>query len=424
MSFRYTAAALAVLALSNARADDGPTFRFSGFGTVSAVHSNERQADFVGSSGQPNGAGFTRSTSLDPDSKLGGQVNAAFTRQWSAVVQVVAQDRYDNSYTPQLEWANVKYQLSPELSVRLGRTVTPTFMVSDSRLVGYANPMVRPPREVYGQNPLTSNDGVDATYRSTIGSVNNSFQAIFGGTTLKLPGNGTAKSKSTWSFNDSIDYGALTLRLSFLSGKTSFDIAGINDLLGGLDQFAAGAGAVPVPSFQAAGAQAAALSRKYKPDGIPTKVFALGAGYDPGDWFVSGEFAASRYSEGFLADMDGWYAIGGYRFGNLTPYASYASAKAKTKPEPGISTVGADPLAGAAAALNGGLNAVISSFSQSQRTVAVGLRWDFMTNLCLKTQYERISLGKDSGGYLVNKQPGLVLGGKVDLVTVAVDFVF
>jgi len=64
-----------------------------------------------------------------------------------------------------VEWANLIYALSPDASVRIGRIVLPTFMVADSRKVGYANPWVRPPVEVYGLVPITQSDGLDASYR-------------------------------------------------------------------------------------------------------------------------------------------------------------------------------------------------------------------------------------------------------------------
>ena len=100
-----------------------PELKFSGFGTLGATYSDERKADYVTTIFQPNGVGFTRPWSVTPDSKLGGQVDAIFNDQWSAVVQVIAKHHHDNSFTPQVEWANVKYQITPELSVRAGRTL-------------------------------------------------------------------------------------------------------------------------------------------------------------------------------------------------------------------------------------------------------------------------------------------------------------
>ena len=156
---------------------DTSIFSFSGFGTVGLVHSSEGQADFTNSpSTKPNGAGYSRNWSGDVDSRLGLQVTADLTPQLSAVLQVLSQQRYDNTYTPRVEWANVKYAFTPDLSVRVGRIALPTFLVGEYRNVSYAVPWVRPPVQLYGHMvPITSNDGVDASYRMRLGDATNTL---------------------------------------------------------------------------------------------------------------------------------------------------------------------------------------------------------------------------------------------------------
>ena len=136
-----------------------PTLAFHGFGTLGVVRADQDDADAVSNVYlQPNGAGHTRRWDAGLDSKLGGQVDADFGNGWSAVLQVVTKHRYDNSWTPEIEWANVKYQITPALSIRGGRTVSPTFMLSDTANVGYANPWVRGPQELYGLVPISHLD--------------------------------------------------------------------------------------------------------------------------------------------------------------------------------------------------------------------------------------------------------------------------
>ena len=91
-------------------------FLFSGFGTLGVVHSSEDLADFTASIFKPNGAGYTRSWSPSVDSLIGGQVIANFSPKLSAMVQAISEQNYDNTYTPRIEWANLKYQLTPEAS--------------------------------------------------------------------------------------------------------------------------------------------------------------------------------------------------------------------------------------------------------------------------------------------------------------------
>src|SRR5471032_1842016 len=135
MSSSIRSAAIAALILHAAgatAADASPSiFSFSGYGTLGMTRSSEQHADYTATNFQPNGAGYTRSWSPDVDSRLGGQVSAEFDSHWSAVVQVVAEQRWDNTYAPTLEWANVRYAFNPDFSVRAGRIALPTFLMSN-----------------------------------------------------------------------------------------------------------------------------------------------------------------------------------------------------------------------------------------------------------------------------------------------------
>ena len=143
--FRGVIAALIAMtspaALAGTDGSDTPNYSLGGFGTVGAVHSSEHQADFTGENQlRPSGAGFTHAWSADIDSRLGAQATVNIMPRLSLVLQVIAEQNYDNSYLPHVEWALIKYQFTPEFSVRLGRSVLPSFLVSDARKVGYANP--------------------------------------------------------------------------------------------------------------------------------------------------------------------------------------------------------------------------------------------------------------------------------------------
>ncbi len=157
---------------------------------------------------------------------------------------------------------------------------------------------------------------------------------------------------------------------------------------------------------------------------IKMSALSLGLNYDPGNWFVMSEFVAFQ-SEGFLTNSKSWYSTVGYRWGAFTPFFSYASTKADIPNEAGITSVTGDlMLDGTATALSGAVNTSLNSINGSQATTSVGIRWDAMPNVAVKAQYDRIKLGSGSSGRLTNPQPGLEKGGKVDLFSVSVDFVF
>ncbi len=313
ISNKLTHIALLVMALyaTGASADhlEAPMFSFSGFGMLGVVHSSENQADFTSSILKPNGAGYSHVWSADVDSLIGGQVTANFTPKLSAVLQVISEQNYDNTYLPHVEWANIKYQFTPDFSVRAGRTVLPTFLFSDTRKVAYSYPWVRPPLEVYRLAPVTASDGIDASFQMRIGEITNILQAHFGNSENKLPaGGGSIKAKQSWGLAYTGDYHDATLHIGYESTHMTLD--GFKPIFDAFRQF---------------GPEGIAIADRYDIDGKPLSVITLGARYDPGKWFVMGEWD-HLVTQSIVGNQTGWYVSGGYRFGAFTPYFTYSHA--------------------------------------------------------------------------------------------------
>ena len=396
---------------AGARADDAdkPIFLFSGFGTLGLVHSSENKADFTSDWFRPNGAGYSHAWSADVDSRIGAQVTANFSPQISAVVQVISEQRYDNSYIPGVEWANIQYQFTPDLSIRVGRIVLPDFLVSDYRKLGYSNVWVRPPVEVYGLLPFNSSDGVDASYRVHAGEITNTLQVICGNAETKLPnaiGGGTAQTKDAWAISDTVEYGHTTLHVNY--HQTSLAVDAYKQLFDG---------------FRLFGPEGIAIADKYDVANKRLRLITLGASYNPGNWFVMGEWGSGNIIG--IGNRSAWYAGGGYRLGQFTPYLTYAQVKADSNTsDPGLNVSTLPPyLAVPAASLNASLNTLLGS-TPVQKTISVGTRWDFMKNTDLKLQFDHILIGAGSSGVLTDIQPGFQTGGKVNVFSTTIDFVF
>lgn len=393
----------ALTSMGSAWAGDTDTsiFSFSGFGTLGLVRSSEGQADFTNSpSTKPNGAGYSRNWSGDVDSRLGLQVTADLTPQLSAVLQVLSQQRYDNTYTPRVEWANVKYAFTPDLSVRVGRIAMPTFLVGEYRNVSYAVPWVRPPVELYSYMvPITSNDGVDASYRMRMGDVTNTLQVSYGMNENSRPDSKKpSQVKKIAGIFNTLEYGAATFRVSYQEAKLT--ISSANDFLDQYRQF---------------GPSGVAVANKYRFDSRSISLVSLGASYDPGKWFVMGEWGRGKFSS-FVGTQTAWYGCGGYRMGDFTPYVVYSkSSKQGDTFDPGVKSPYAAPLN---AALNGLLKPATGT------TLSIGSRWDFKKNAALKLQYDHVNLDARSSGSLLNIQSGYQPGGTFHVVSATVDFVF
>ncbi len=403
-----------LLAAAPAVAQDAEQSMLSvgGFGTVGVVHSDESRADFVSNPTKGSGAGFSHRWSGDVDSLIGVQATANFAPRWSAVLQVISEEDYDRTYRPHAEWANVKFQATPDFSLRVGRTALSLLLATDSTKTGYVNAWVRPPPEVYSLITFTSNDGLDASHRMRFGDTTQTLQVSTGRSTTRAQASmpdehATIRVNSVRTLVDTLEHGPLTVRLSYVNARLTIpEFAPLFD------------------AFETFGPAGQAIAQKYRVRRSPVSAFGVSMNYDPGDWFVLAEFARV-YLPVLLGTNTGAYVTAGYRVGSFTPYATAARTRAKgPTDDAGLSVGGLPPsIAPAVAALDGALDAALAT-KAIQTTYSLGGRWDFAKNASLKLQFDRMRLGPRSAGTLINVQPGFVPGGRVNVFSAAIDFVF
>ena len=400
-----------------------PVFSFNGFGTLGAVYSDEDQTDFVSSwLLQPNGAGHTSDWHAGVDTKLGGQVNAQLNEKLSAVLQVVVERQEDNAWSPAIEWANIGYQFNDNLSFRLGRTVISAFMVSDTRLVGYANPWIRGPQELYQIVPITNVDGIDVVYELDFDNWRNTTQLSYGQTDQDIIRKGELRARDALIVSNSIEYNDLTFRLAYISAEVDLESSDSDTLYAAYDSL--GDALALIPGLEDAAAQASAIRGRYEIKSAPTEVYSIGLRLEPNDWLFMTEWARITQTNAFQK-ADAWYATVGYRFATLTPYLTLAEVNGDTPPESGVTTAGMPPpLATATDILNEGIDQLLFQASHAQKSITAGIRWDFSSQAALKLQYQHIEVDAKSAGRLSNVQPAFTPGGRVNTFSATIDFVF
>jgi hypothetical protein len=401
-----TGFACAVPALAAGSPPRAP-WSFSGFGTLSMVHSSEHKADFTSSVLKASGAGHSDRWSGDVDSRLGAQIDVAPGQRWSAVLQVVSEQQFENNYRPVVEWANVKWQAAPDLAVRAGRIALPMFLAADYRKIGYVYPWARPPVEVYGAIPVSSSDGIDLTWGWEALGVRHSSQVYYGRRNLHLTDTLRLRGRRIAGISNTMQYGAASARISMMSAEITLDNG--PELLDVLAAFG--------PSGQR-------LLDEYSADHKSVRSFGVGFDYDPGDWFLTAEANHTR-TRTFLGKTSAAYASTGCRWGTLTPWVGYARVKVDSPAsEPGLPLAGLPPAAArTAAALNAGLDTLLRSIPD-QSSLVTGLRWDFRRDFALKLEYQRLTPRNGSHGTLVKVQPGFRSDRPIEVATVALDFVF
>lgn len=393
---------------ASADADRSIDWSFDGFGTLGLVYMDEPHADFMGSLFARRGAGYSGRLSGEVDSLLGFQVTAGFTPSLTGVIQLVSEQNQDGSYTPRVEWANLKYSVTPEFDVRIGRMVLPSFLASEYRKVGYANPWVRPPQEVYRLVPVTNFDGIDFSRRFHLDDLTITVRGGYGENDADVEG-GEAKSRRGYSLMAILESREWTLYSRY--NRSELTLA-FDDL----DAFFDG--------FRMLGPAGEAVADRYEAEGTKFDIWSVGGRYDRGDWFAMSEWSRSR-SRSWIGDFDGWYLSAGLRHGNLTPYATLAGLRAlSSTSDPGVPVSGLPPeLAETAVTFNAILNELLG-FAAQQKSLSLGVRWDVRPQIALKAQYDYIDLVRGSPGVLGNVQPEFERGGSVSLFSLSMDFVF
>lgn len=411
LSPRVLAAAVLLamgLAPANASGQESsaPFISFDGFGTIGVAYSGDRNADFVENPLRSEGAGHSSRLGESLDSRLAGQITVQATPRITGVLQVVVEQGVTGSYEPAVEWANLSYAFTPDLSLRAGRIVMPLFLVSEARKVSYANPWVRPPVELYSLVPIYAWDGVDGRYRRRMGEWMGSVNAAVGRTSAEMHG-GDVEAEHFWNVNASLQRGELTGRVAVMAGDVTVDA--YTPLFEGFRQF---------------GPAGEAIAERYELDGRRIAFATAGVQYDPAPWFTMAELGWLE-SESAMGERMAGHLTAGVHLGPVAPFVTYARSTLLSE-----STAAGLPLdnlppeaAQMAAQLNAGLNSVLA-VAPEQQNVTVGSRWDVAPGIALKAQVEFIDRLEGSVGTFTNFQPTFEPGGSTRLVSVAATFVF
>jgi len=450
---RLPLALAALLTCLSAHADftsDDGRARLSGFGTIGAARTSTDDALF-NYPGQ--GGGVDKSMGMEPDTKVGVQGSYKFTDSISGTAQVLTKYRASGQYQPEFEWAFAKWQALPSLALRGGRIGAPYFMISDFRDVGYANTAIRPPLDVYGQVPVSSFDGADASYQLELGGANVTT-TVWGGNSRaefssSLTSSGTAVDPSVIHIKNTVGLNlqaeldnGLTLRFGHAGGALSVDSSVANQLISGASGLASRLSATPFASGTAA--DAVTVRNTLTTEGARASFTGIGLAYDQNNIVLATEFTKRKVKKGYIPSTTGWYALGGYRFGNLLPYVIVSKIKVDdpNSSMPGLAGLRAVAASGlvpsdariGATNVIGGTQAVLNSQKLEQKTLSVGVRWDFTRSMALKAQYDRVTKPAGSNGlFLVSDLGADIAKGSssflntkknINVISLAVDFVF
>lgn len=395
-SLRYTLrrrgmlGALLALLASPALALDETAFSISGFGTLGMTRTTSDQAQYVRELSQPGGA--RKAWDGRVDSILGLQASWHLTPGLEAVVQATSRYRYDESFTPEVSWAYLKYDPTPQISLRAGRLGTEFFMLADSRMVGYSFLTVRPPGDFFWYLPFYSIDGADVAVTLPVGEDVLRGKFFYGVSDGSIPlGDKLWKIDGSTMAGGYLDYqaGAWLFRVSYANIRFKRNMP-VDEVL---------AAYLPPTMVEPSREFLAAENTR-------SHYYSLGAIYDRGPWQI--QLMANKIRQGSQIFESSWstYLLAGYRIGQVTPYIGYSRILTDARGD----------------RMNPLVSRIMADSHADQYTTIVGARWDVARNMALKAQWDGIH-GKPESIFPVRlEQTGWT--GSMNVFSLTMDFVF
>lgn len=323
---------------------------------------------------------------FDNDSKFGLQMTADVAENMQAVAQILAAGA-DENFDLDIEWAYIDWRLNNVMSLRAGKVKEPVFLISDYIEVGYAYPWIRPPQEVYRNNPITTINGMEALFQTNIRNMSLIFQPYLGTNTEAVPGtNGAVQFDASNFYGAAVQLAsrAFTLQMSFL--QTDVAASDLSGLTG--------------PSYAATSiAQGEA------------QLVSAGLSWDVNNFVGYTEYVTRDITDtggaspmdGLFPDQDAWYVTLGYRMGNFLPHITFANSEA-------------DPISGPMA--NPGV---------TQDSITLGVRYEINNSAAFKFEVQSIEpdLAAGSAGLFGSALPAdFADGDSATMISAAVDIIF
>lgn len=397
--------------VTTANADDDLNWTVSGFGTFGFAGTDTDSLGFYRDRSQADD--LTNSWGLTTDSRLGLQVDGDITKSLHTTVQWVARDHVGDFIEQNLEWAFLRWNISNETTLRLGRLGLESFLLSDYRNVGYAYPWMRPPHEFYAPLSTYHFDGMDMTEKMSLGKDGHLLFKLFGGYSftqiatdtpktfdLKAPITGTSLvyESGSWKVRAGYTYMYMASELPNRELVDAINDPVVNQVIPGIKQYS------PYLSLK----------------DTSVHFYTLGSAYDDGTWLAQAEASYTKQTSLIAPDILAAYLSLGRRFSSVTLYSLFGISENfrnnVTVPQPLLPIPELQQLQ---QAVELGIN---NSYT-NEKSVSLGLRWDFYDNMAFKTQWSYFSFNGD-GRYLWQRP---LVGNPPDNVNVwsfGVDFVF
>lgn len=380
-------------ALERRRSENNKKLKIDGFISAAYVRSDD-------SAITENWGGITEKNDFGALSNIGVQMSFSPNPRTSITTQFIA--RGEEQWRMEAEWAYIAFKASNQLDLRLGRQKAPLYLLSEYIEVGFANPWIYAPDEVYGITGDSTYDGINMLYKIPMGNWDTTLQAMWGNNAFNhaLVGDVSLDDLVSLSITTRNDYITYRLGYSLVTGN----IPALN---------------VHLPTIANTEITAGDTLNFL---GLDSDITYLSAGaiYDNGHWLVMAEFAQLEV-DGWFTDTNGAYLMMGYRLGKMMPHLTAAKMEVQDQGARNIGTI----TSGGTILLSPGeqVGTIADSFfAQNQSTYTLGLRYDILPAVSAKMELSHITNFNGSTGQFSVSQPPT--SDSVNIVKFSIDSVF
>lgn len=396
-------------------------FRISGYGTLAYAFDNHDEIALIRDISQRPKNNHLTGDSWRLDSRLGLHVDYRFHPKAEVVAQAVLREQLVQDADSLLELAYLGLYPYPDVDLRLGRVGYDLFLMSDHRNLGYAYNWVRPPSEYYAGIPIFSVDGLDVAYNFVADGAHWKLKALYGSSKPTVPigpGEYSVDLPELWSLVLSREAGPWRLKLGVSEYRIGNDPFNLPPLFDGLEQIAAGArtaGRTDIAN------EALDLRKNLAFKDSRKRSYALGAAYDDGVWTGQAEYSHTTVNQDMGGAHDHAYMVVGRRFGDWTPFVMTGIVE----PRKPIRAAWSDWSAISQGDLQQTALRIANNTTRfDQKTLSLGIRWDFEERAALKLQWDRTWIEKNGYFTWFAARPLVDTDTRIDLWTVSLDFLF
>ena len=321
--------------------------------------------------------------SFENDSHYGINIRTNVSDRVSGAAQLLATATNSN-FNIEAEWAYVSYKFTDSSSIRAGKLNLTTFLLSDYSTVGYLYPWIRPPVEVYQNNPLKNFIGAEWLHVNHFGRTTKFTTQVFVGSAQVEDGPFTFRATDGYGINFQLDTPHFTFRVGGISPTIQLD---------GTD-----------PST---GQKIEYLDLNDR--GV---MLTVGASIDWNNFVLYTEAVTTdteNQTQAIFPNQDGAYVTLGYQMGKFLPHLTFGTSEGEdytgTLP-PGI---------------------LAARAPVTQESTTLGLRYDVDESVALKFEYQIVDLQPGKGDGFGSIDENVTTPGSVEsynVMSVAMDVIF